>query len=125
MAISRLGCGGLAVLAALLLLSSCPGPTYNPGVLKAIKTESEMLAASHPIKPSEHWVHVPESEWPPVIASLKPEWVTVYRWGVDIYVIPFFDGGWGYQVGRSKQDLPMLPGCYSEPSPGVFWHGPC
>ena len=40
---------------------------------------------------------------------------------------PFFDGGWGYGVPRSgkKEDLGMVLGCWSEVSPGLFWHGPC
>ncbi|WP_204338133.1 hypothetical protein, partial [Proteus mirabilis] len=68
---------------------------------------------------------VPENQLPPVAASLHPEWVTVHEWGVDIVIKPYFDGGWGYHVARSRRDLPMLDGCYSEVGQGVFWHGPC
>jgi hypothetical protein len=62
---------------------------------------------------------------PPAIASLRPEFVTVYNWGVDIPIKLFFDGGWGYHVARDRRDLPMSDGCYSEVSQGIFWHGPC
>ena len=68
---------------------------------------------------------VAETAWPPVIASLRPHFVAVHTWGVSISIKPYFDGGWGYHVARSKRDLPMPEGCYSEPGEGVFWHGPC
>ena len=68
---------------------------------------------------------IPRAQWPPAIASLKPAFVTVQEWGVDIDVKPYFDGGWGYQIPRNKRDLPKPAGCYSEPGPDVFWHGPC
>ena len=114
----------MAVLLPLTLLSGCPPhPSYNPFVLDAIRAESRVLIATYP---TTAIARVPDDRLPPVIASLKPESVTVHRWGVDIMTKPFFDGGWGYQVPRrDKRDLPMLPDCYSEPSPGVFWHEPC
>jgi hypothetical protein len=101
------------------------GPTHDESVLRAIKTESERLVATHPIKPPAHWADIPKREWPPTIAGLRPFSVTVFEWGVDILVRPDFDGGWGYEVPRDKRDLPMPAGCYSEPGPGVFWHGTC
>lgn len=102
-----------------------PYPTYNQTKLKAIKAESEILAATHPIKAPDYWVKIPKNQWPPVIASLQPEAVSVNRWGVDIVIKSYFDGGWGYGIARRKQDLPMLQECWSEESEGVFWHGPC
>jgi hypothetical protein len=125
MGLSRLGCGGFALLAAFLLVNSCLGPTYNPGVLKAIRAESELLMAKHPLEPPKRWAEIPKSEWPPSIASLQPEIVTVHEWGVHIWIKPFFDGGWGYEIPRDPKVKPMPEGCYSEPGPGVFWHDPC
>ncbi|MGH6614900.1 hypothetical protein [Sphingomonas sp.] len=117
-----------AVFAALTLLTGCaiPSiPTFSQSRLKAIKAESQLLMATHPIEPSKGWADIPKNQWPPVIASLQPFDVTVYKWGVNIGIKPYFDGGWGYHIGRSKQELPMPPGCYWELSLGVFWHGPC
>lgn len=114
-----------ATLALLVLLGGCDWPTYNPTKLKAIKVEAEALVANHPIKPPNHWVDVPKQQWPPTIAKLQPEFVTVHQWGVDITTKPYFDGGWGYQVAKNKRDLPMPEGCYREMYQNVFWHGPC
>lgn len=117
-----------AVLAALTLLTGCaiPSiPTFNQSTLKAIKAESQVLMATHPAEPSKGWAAIPKSQWPPVIASLQPFAVTVYPRSVHIGIKPYFDGGWGYEIARSKQDLPMLVECYWELSSGVFWHGPC
>ena len=120
---ARLSLG--AGLAMFALLCSCAGPSHDEAVLRAIRAESERLMATHPIKATQGWVVVPKNEWPPVIASLHPFDVAVFEWGVGITIKPYFDGGWGYDVTRGKRDLPMPAGCYSEPSPGVFWHGPC
>jgi len=51
--------------------------------------------------------------------------VIIFPNSVDINTRTFFDGGWGYNVPRSKRDLPMPADCYSEPIEGVFWHEPC
>ena len=75
--------------------------------------------------PDDNWTGLPVSEWPLVIASLDPEFVTVIESGVDIQIKPFFDGGWGYVIPRTKPDLGMRAQCMSEPYPGVFWHDPC
>jgi hypothetical protein len=93
--------------------------------LRAIRNEAAALMGNHPIKPPDDWADVPEKQWPPVIAGLRPEHVTVHHWGVSILVKPYFDGGWGYHITRSRKELPMPQGCYSEPYEGVFWHGPC
>lgn len=114
-----------AVLAVLALIGGCTCPTHNQSTLRTIRTESQLLKATHPIDASKGWAEVPKSQWPPVIASLQPHSVTVYGWGVDILIKPYFDGGWGYGIARSKQDLPMASTCYSELGQGVFWHGPC
>lgn len=114
-----------AVVSALILLSGCPEPTYKSSKLEAIKAESLRLAATHPINASRGWVEVSKSEWPPVIASLRPELVILSEDRVHILIKPFFDGGWGYEIPCDRQHLGMLPGCYSELGEGVFWHDPC
>lgn len=121
---SRIG-GALLLSAMLTLLCGCTGPSRDQAVLQAIKAETELLATTHPITPPQGWADVPEHEWPPTIASLQPNAVTIHPWGVHISIKPYFDGGWGYGIPRRKQDLPMPEQCYSEPGPGVFWHGPC
>jgi hypothetical protein len=115
----------LAVACAAASLSACAFPTRNPATLHAIRSEAAALMATHPVKPPNDWANVPEKQWPAAIASLKPEHVTVYRWGVDIVVKPSFDGGWGYQIARNRKDLPNPQGCYSKVYGGVFWYGPC
>lgn len=118
-------CFAALALSAMLALSGCTWPISDPVKLSAIRAEAEVLRKRHPIEPPRHWVNLPKSQWPPVIASLKPESVTVFQWGINISIKPYFDGGWGYHVSRSRRELPMLEGCYSEISDGVFWHGPC
>ncbi|HEX8442418.1 MAG TPA: hypothetical protein VF631_02090 [Allosphingosinicella sp.] len=115
MTIGGIGASGalFAALAALPLLSGCAWPTYSQSTLKAIKTESQLLMTANPIKPAERWTSVPQSQWPPVIASLHPYSVTVHQWGVHISIKPYFDGGWGYMIPRDKRDLPMPEACYS------------
>ena len=128
MAFSRWGCGILLVaLIPLGWLAAFPQPAWNQSSLKGIKAESQVLMANYPVVPPDYWTNVPKDQWPPTIASLEPFDVTVHTWGVNIGTKPFFDGGWGYGVPRSgkKTDLPMLQECWSEVSPGLFWHGPC
>jgi hypothetical protein len=113
----------LALLAVIALLGGCAVPTYNPWKLRAIRVEAQSLMARYPVTPSHGWVEVPKSEWPPVIASLRPELVTVDEWRVHIWIKPFFDGGWGYSVRRD--DRGALPRCHSALGQGVLWHTPC
>jgi hypothetical protein len=115
----------LLAYAVLMLLWRLPWPVSDPAKLAAIRSEAQALMTRYPAKPPEHSASVPKSQWPATIAGLRPELVTVHKWGVDIPVKFFFDGGWGYHIGRSKRELPMPEGCYSEVGPGVFWHGPC
>lgn len=112
--------GTVAVLAVFLLLDACPGPTYQPLRLEAIRAESEGLMAARTFGGD-----IPKSAWPPAIASVNPEYVFVGRSTVFIIVVPFFDGGWGYEVTPRKENLGMLPECYEQVHEGVFWHGPC
>lgn len=117
--------GTFAVLAAFLLLGGCPAPIYESTRLAAIKAESERLMATRAARPAQSWGDVPRSQWPPAIASVHPEIVLVGRNTVYIIVVPFFDGGWGYQVARAPDDLRMSPECYQPLPHGVYWHDPC
>jgi hypothetical protein len=111
---------------AMVMLSSCDWPVSDPANPRAIRAEAAILMNAYsPIQPS-NLVTVPKAHWPDEIARLQPKEVSVHPWGVDIIVQRGFDGGWGYHVPRrDKSDLPMPAMCYSEPSKGVFWHGPC
>lgn len=116
----------ITALASIGIYSSIPHPTWDRTELKAIGTESRLLMAIHPIKPPKEWSSVPEGQWPPTIASLKPFDVTVHQWGVHIGTKPYFDGGWGYGVPRNEAARKMLTDwCYSDAGQGVLWHGPC
>jgi hypothetical protein len=106
-------------------LGACNRPVSDAEQLMAIRAEAQTLMETHaPARPNK-WKNVPKDQWPAAISSLRPENVTVHVWGVDIETKAHFDGGYGYEVPRSKADLPMPAACYSEPSQGVFWHGPC
>lgn len=116
---------GACVMLAVAFMAGCHGPTRNPWKLKAIRAEADQLIAATKIRPPHICEQVRKSEWPAVIASLEPEYVAVCDWGLAIWIKPYFDGGWGYDVPRSGREPPMPAGCYSEPGEGVFWHGPC
>jgi hypothetical protein len=124
----RRGAAFAALAIALTLLTGCTRPTHDQSTLKAIKAESQILMLTE--QPVTYGtvpkviVTVPKSRWPRVIASLKPEWVTVFPDGVDIMIKPFFDGGWGYFVPRSEREPPEPAGRYSELGQGVYWYHP-
>jgi hypothetical protein len=107
------------------VLSGCNRPIADAAKLEAIRAEAQALMNAYSPEQPNNWRKVPKGKWPATIAGLHPEDVTVHTWGVDIVTKPYFDGGYGYEVPRSKADLPMAAACYSEPSKGVFWHGPC
>lgn len=114
-----------ATLAAMSALGACNRPVSDTEQLRTIRVEAQMLMKAHaPIPPSK-WLEIPKGQWPTAISKLHPEAVTVHSWGVDIMTKAYFDGGYGYEVPRSKAELPMPAACHSEPSQGVFWHGPC
>ena len=115
----------LALSAALMLLCSCTNPIHDQSKLRSIKAEARALEATHPIKPPRDLADVPASEWPPVIASLKPERVTVDARGVHVWIKFYFDDAWGYEIPHDENARPKPARCYSEPGPGVFWLGPC
>jgi hypothetical protein len=110
---------------AVLATNGCNRPISDPDELRAIRVEAMRLMETHPPQSSPGYTSVAKQDWPAAISLLHPEAVTVHPWGVDITTKPHFDGGWGYEVPQKKADLPMPASCYSEPSRGVFWHGPC
>jgi len=117
--------GTFVVLGALVLLSGCPGPIFDSSKLKAVEAESRHLMATYVFDPADPWPELPRSQWPPAIASLQPKTVSVRREQVLIAIVPFFDGGWGYEVVRKKEDLQMPLECYLELPGDVYWHDPC
>lgn len=117
--------GALFLLTAIVIIRVWNGPTFDRAKLAAIRAEAHALMRTHPSPASGDWVDVPPRDWPRTIAGLHPERVQVTGWGLNIATKSYFDGGWGYHIPRDRNGLPMPPGCYSEPSAGVFWHGPC
>lgn len=115
----------LTTLAVMLLLSGCNRPISEAKKLEAIRAEAQALIKIYPPERPKNWRRILKGQWPAAIADLHPEDVTVHTWGVDITTKAYFDGGYGYNVPGNKADLPMPAACYSEPSQGVFWHGPC
>jgi hypothetical protein len=115
----------LVAFAGLAALGGCDRPIFNMSKLPRVRAEALALMRTHPVDPQASGRAIPRAEWPQAIASLNPQWVSVRHGSVDIETRTFFDGGWGYNVPRSERDLSMPKRCYSEPSEGVFWHGPC
>lgn len=114
-----------ALVAAFSILGGCNRPVSDAEQLKAIQAEAQILMKTHAPSRLSKWKDVPKDQWPTAISSLHPEAVTVHASGVDIMTKAYFDGGYGYEVPRSKADLLMPAACYSESSQGVFWHDPC
>lgn len=115
----------LTMLAVMSLLSGCNRPISDANKLEAIRAGAQALMKKYPAERPKNWRKISKGKWPAAIADLYPEDVTVHTWGVDITTKAYFDGGYGYDVPVSKANLPMPASCYSEPSRGVFWHGPC
>jgi hypothetical protein len=123
----------LPVGGAWLLHAGWAWPTHDASTLKAIRAESDLLMKTFPVSPRESsgdsiagrdFVDVPKNRWPPVIASLRPYFVTVFPYGVHIYMKPDFDGGWSYFVFRNRRDKPDWGQPYSDLGQGVYWMSP-
>lgn len=115
----------MLILIALFTYYSLPHPTYDPAILKTLAAESRQLMAANPVGPGPLGIGIPQDKWPRTIASLKPYAVIVRPGMVDITTEPFFDGGWGYGFATDKQNLTMLPECWSDLGHNLYWHGPC
>ena len=114
--------GALAVLTMVGIYCAIPRPTRDQTTLQAIAAESQHLLA---VRAPGESTNLPKEKWPSAIASLKPDSVIVRPGMVDITTTTDFDGGWGYGFAPDKQDLGMLPECWSDLGHGVFWHDPC
>jgi len=108
-------------LTVAAFITGCTRPTHDHATLAAIKTESAAIMRVHPTKMGHP---LPQAEWPHVIASLKPAFVSVDQEGVDIMVKPDFDGGYGYYVLKKGNELPGPPKRYSELDEGIYWYRP-
>ncbi len=112
----------IIILIALGVYSLFPHPTRDEDMLQAVASEAVALKRKHPAGAR---VELASDDWPPAIASLKPQSVTVSAKKVDIQIRHYFDGGWGYSFAPDKQDLGMLPECWSDLGHDLYWHGPC
>jgi hypothetical protein len=109
----------LAVLSGVALLSGCAFPTHDRAKLAAMRHEADMLMKAH--KTGQMKV-IPESEWPPAIAIMRPETVWVDQAGVEILMKAYFDGGWGYYIPQGHRQLSANQ--FKNLGAGVYWHGP-
>lgn len=112
---------GLALLPLLALLAACAWPTRDEDTIRAIRAESLELMAT---KPTRAFETAPKGGWPPAIASLDPDSVSVDTDEVYILIKPSFDGGWGYYVPRDEKDVPQPGGPFTALGHGVYWYRP-
>ncbi|WP_326525409.1 hypothetical protein [Sphingomonas sp.] len=109
-------------MAVFLLLPSCwPAPSESASTLRAIAGEAHELMS----RPGSDWLaSQPAYQLPPVIAALKPDFISVHDDGIDIVTTAFFDGGWGYYVPRSPQPSPGQLFRHRNLGHGVYWFHP-
>ena len=110
------------VVAALLSLTSCAWPTRDHAEREAIVAEANALMRAYRARDE---VRLPRDRWPPTIAALEPESVTIGRGGVDIWTKPHLDGGWGYFVPAKGRKRPRPGGCMTDLGYGIYWYEPC
>ncbi|MDO9489879.1 MAG: hypothetical protein Q7J32_16010 [Sphingomonadaceae bacterium] len=106
-------------LAALVALSGCERPTRDPAKLNSITAEARLLMDAYPSGAS-----VPEARWPPTIAHLDPDFVSLHPDGAYITTKAYFDGGWGYFILRPGQDLPEQTDRFEKIGDGIYWWHP-
>jgi len=111
-------CAGLTVVT---LTTACTRPTHDQATLDSIKTEFLALMQTHPAR-THH--ALPKGEWPHVIASLHPTFVSVDEQGVDVVMKPALDGGYGYYVPKNGRSVPRPPEMYSQLDEGIYWYRP-
>lgn len=104
----------------LMLIAGCSGPTRDWQMLRDIHAEA--LALEGPRLQS--WTSLPKTRWPPGIASLRPESVSISADGVDILMSPYFDGGWGYFIPFDDSSSPEPRGRYEPAGEGIYWYHP-
>ena len=117
-----MGLRAILVFAAVsaALLTGCAFPTRDPSKLKAIRAEAlELMAQAAASEPS-----LPESAWPPAIASLDPEFVTIRPDEVDIATKIYFEDHWGYVIPKDPRKPPERAFSVSDLGHGVYWYHP-
>ena len=105
----------------LIILTQCARPTRDQEILAAIRAEAEILMSDHQTESS---VSIPEDRWPPAIARLEPEFVSIVSDGAYLMMKPYFDGGWGYFIPRDPGELPEPAGRFSALGQDVYWYRP-
>lgn len=115
-----MGLRAILVFAAMsaALLGGCAFPTHDPSKLKAIRAEAlALMAQAAASEPS-----LPESAWPPAIASLDPELVFVDPDEVDIVTKIWFEDHWGYVIPKEPRKAPERAFGVSNLGHGVYWY---
>ncbi|HEX2593324.1 MAG TPA: hypothetical protein VHL34_17610 [Rhizomicrobium sp.] len=115
-------------LAVAFALAGCAWPTHDEATLKGVAVACQHLMTTEALDtdygPYPKYSGVPQKRWPPAIASLHPQDVSVFQTGCDIQIKPMFDGGWGYFVPRARGQLPEPRGRYTDLGYGVYWYRP-
>ena len=121
---------------ALLIAANVRFPNRDPAFLKALNAESRALMAKKFVT-TRKWsreanvegdygdIKVRKAEWPPTIASLHPEFVTVYPGhSVEILTEIYFDGGWGYRVQPGDKEFPEPKPRYEYLGEDIYFWSP-
>jgi hypothetical protein len=107
------------VLGLTVLLASCAQPDRDGEHVRTLAGEARMLLAEYPTD-----AEIPSKRWPPSIARLKPERVSVAGDGLYVIVEHAFVDEWGYYVLRDPDDtMPEQAGdqTYERLGPGIYW----
>lgn len=111
----------IGTLAFLLALTGCAWPTRDQDSLKKLRAEADAIVAVQ----TADFANLNKNALPPVIAGLKPEFVSASRSGVEIITKPGLDGGWGYYIPAKGAAFPKPRQCYTPIGQGVYWFKPC
>ena len=124
---------GFVVLPFTLLLWGFlvqPVHIRNQALLRAINAEARMLiarklsGADDRLFRQKGYINLPKSQWPPAIAALSPEFVTVDHASVDVLTEIFFDGGFGYLVQPGIKAPPEPVGRFQYLGEDVYAYHP-